>query len=99
VTATAANDQDGRETMSERPEHDTGWTERDGALHREFRFADFSTAWAFMSRVALAAEKMDHHPNWSNVWNTVTIALTSHDKGNTVTERDRRLAAAIDAML
>lgn len=79
--------------------HDPDWTERDGALHRVFRFKDFSEAWAFMSRVALAAEKQDHHPNWSNVWNTVTIELTSHDKGNTLTARDRALAAAIDAML
>ena len=79
--------------------HDPDWTERDGGLHRVFRFRDFSEAWAFMSRVALAAEKQDHHPNWSNVWNTVTIALTSHDKGNTVTARDRALAATIDAML
>ena len=79
--------------------HDPDWTERDGALHRVFRFTDFSEAWAFMSRVALAAEKQDHHPNWSNVWNTVTIALTSHDKGNTVTARDRALAAAIDEMI
>ena len=79
--------------------HDLGWTEGEGALHRQFRFENFSEAWAFMSRVALAAEKADHHPNWSNVWNTVTIALTSHDKANTVTARDRELAAAIDAML
>ncbi len=79
--------------------HEPGWTERDGALHREFRFKSFSEAWAFMSRVALAAEKADHHPNWSNVWNTVTIELTSHDKGNTVTARDRELAATIDALL
>ena len=79
--------------------HDPDWTERDGELHRVFRFKDFSEAWAFMSRVALAAEKQDHHPNWSNVWNTVTIALTSHDKRNTVTARDRALAATIDEML
>ena len=52
-----------------------------------------------MSRVALLAEKMDHHPNWSNVWNTVTIELTSHDAGNTVTDRDRGLAEAINAIL
>ena len=79
--------------------HDPDWTERDGELHRVFRFKDFSEAWAFMSRVALAAEKQDHHPNWSNVWNTVTIALTTHDKRNTVTARDRALAATIDEML
>ena len=77
----------------------TAWEERDGALHREFTFGDFSEAWAFMSRVALLAEKADHHPNWSNVWNRVTIELTSHDAGNTVTDRDRRLAAAIDGIL
>jgi len=76
-----------------------GWDEADGRLRRELTFANFSEAWAFMSRVALLAEKMDHHPNWSNVWNTVTIELTSHDVGNTVTERDRRLAEAINAIL
>lgn len=76
-----------------------GWDEADGRLRRELTFANFSEAWAFMSRVALLAEKMDHHPNWSNVWNTVTIELTSHDAGNTVTERDRRLAEAINAIL
>jgi 5-(carboxyamino)imidazole ribonucleotide synthase len=76
-----------------------GWDEADGRLRRELTFANFGEAWAFMSRVALLAEKMDHHPNWSNVWNTVTIELTSHDAGNTVTERDRRLAEAINAIL
>jgi len=76
-----------------------GWDEADGRLHRELTFANFSEAWAFMSRVALLAEKMDHHPNWSNVWNTVTIELTSHDAGNTVTDRDRGLAEAINAIL
>jgi 4a-hydroxytetrahydrobiopterin dehydratase len=76
-----------------------GWDEADGRLRRELTFGNFSEAWAFMSRVALLAEKMDHHPNWSNVWNTVTIELTSHDAGNTVTDRDRRLAEAINAIL
>jgi 4a-hydroxytetrahydrobiopterin dehydratase len=76
-----------------------GWEEADGRLRRELRFANFSEAWAFMSRVALLAEKMDHHPNWSNVWNQVTIELTTHDAGNTVTDRDRRLAEAINAIL
>jgi 4a-hydroxytetrahydrobiopterin dehydratase len=74
------------------------WTETDGKLRRELTFADFSEAWAFMSRVALLAEKADHHPDWSNSWNTVTIELTSHDKGG-ITDRDRSLAAAIDALL
>jgi 4a-hydroxytetrahydrobiopterin dehydratase len=76
-----------------------GWEERDGALHRTFTFANFSEAWAFMSRVALLAEKADHHPNWSNVWNRVDLALTSHDAGNTVTDRDRQLATAINDLL
>ena len=75
------------------------WQEKDNKLVRSFEFKDFSEAWAFMNRVALLAEKMDHHPNWSNVYNTVNIELTSHDAGNTVTERDRKLAKAIDKVL
>jgi 4a-hydroxytetrahydrobiopterin dehydratase len=62
-----------------------GWEERDGRLHRELEFADFSEAFGFMARVALAAEKADHHPDWSNSWNRVTIAVTSHAEGG-VTE-------------
>lgn len=76
-----------------------GWElARDGAaICRNFRFADFSKAWAFMSRVALLAEVQDHHPDWSNVYNRVVIELTTHDcKG--LSERDFRLAAAIDAL-
>jgi len=76
-----------------------GWTETDGALRREFRFADFSQAWAFMSRVALLAEKRDHHPDWSNSWNTVTISLTTHSAGSTVTDNDRTLATAINGLI
>lgn len=72
-------------------------TERD-AIRREFRFKDFSGAWGFMSRVALLAEKHDHHPDWSNVWNTVRIELSTHDAGG-LTERDVRLAEAIDKLL
>jgi len=75
------------------------WEEKNNALYRKFEFKDFSEAFAFMTRVALAAEKMDHHPNWSNVYNTVEISLTSHDAGNTVTERDRKLAKKIDALV
>ncbi|QYG93806.1 4a-hydroxytetrahydrobiopterin dehydratase [Iamia sp. SCSIO 61187] len=75
-----------------------GWEEVDGRLHRELRFADFSEAFAFMTRVALAAEKADHHPDWSNSWNTVTIDLVSHDAGG-LTERDVALAEAINALL
>ena len=74
------------------------WEEKNNALHRKFEFKDFSEAFAFMTRVALAAEKMDHHPNWSNVYNTVEISLTSHDAGNTVTDRDRKLAKKIDSL-
>lgn len=57
----------------------SGWSLADGKLHRDFKFANFSEAWAFMSRVALLAEKMDHHPEWSNVYNRVTIELSTHD--------------------
>ncbi|WP_420450761.1 4a-hydroxytetrahydrobiopterin dehydratase [Ilumatobacter sp.] len=75
------------------------WDEADGRLRREFEFADFSEAFGFMSRVALLAERHDHHPEWSNVYNRVVIELTSHDAGNTVTDRDRDLAAAIDRLV
>jgi 4a-hydroxytetrahydrobiopterin dehydratase len=75
------------------------WEEKNNTLYRKFEFKDFSEAFAFMTRVALAAEKMDHHPNWSNVYNTVEINLTSHDAGNTVTDRDRKLAKKIDALV
>lgn len=75
------------------------WVERDGSLHREFEFADFSEAFAFMTRVALLAERADHHPEWSNVYHRVSITLTTHDAGNTVTDADRALAAAIDRLV
>jgi 4a-hydroxytetrahydrobiopterin dehydratase len=65
------------------------------ALRRDFKFADFSAAWGFMSRVALLAEQQDHHPEWENVYNRVGIVLTTHDAGG-LSERDVRLAAAID---
>jgi 4a-hydroxytetrahydrobiopterin dehydratase len=65
-------------------------------LTAEFKFADFRQAFAFMTEVAFAAEKANHHPDWSNVWNTVRIKLNTHDAGNTVTEKDRTLAAAIE---
>ncbi len=74
------------------------WKEENNTLIREFRFQDFSQAFGFMSRVALAAEKMDHHPDWSNVYNKVIIKLTSHDAGNKITSRDRELAEKIDAI-
>ncbi len=74
-----------------------GWAIVDGALHREFEFADFSEAFGFMARAALAAEKMDHHPNWSNVWNRVVVDLTSHDVGG-LTDRDERLARRMNEL-
>ena len=74
------------------------WQEQDNKLVREFQFADFQEAFGFMTRVALIAEKMDHHPWWSNVYNKVRIELTTHDAGNTVTDKDRQLAKAIDQL-
>jgi 4a-hydroxytetrahydrobiopterin dehydratase len=75
------------------------WDERDGGLHREFVFADFSEAFAFMTRVALVAEKADHHPDWSNSWNRVVITLSSHSAGIVVSVADRELAARIDRIV
>jgi 4a-hydroxytetrahydrobiopterin dehydratase len=75
------------------------WTEQDDSLYRVFTFRDFSEAFAFMTRVAKEAEKMNHHPRWSNVWNRVEIWLSTHDAGNKVTEKDRRLAQQIDQLV
>lgn len=72
------------------------WQEEDNQLKRSFTFKDFKTAFAFMTEVAEAAERLDHHPWWSNVYNKVDFALYTHDAGNTVTVRDHKLAAAID---
>jgi 4a-hydroxytetrahydrobiopterin dehydratase len=74
------------------------WTEENNALYQKFLFADFSEAFAFMTRVAIEAEKANHHPRWSNVWNTVEIWLNTHDAGNIITEKDRKLAKKIDAL-
>ena len=60
---------------------------------------NFVEAWSFMTRVALIVEKMNHHPEWSNVYNKVTITLTTHDKGNTITDKDRELANKIDELV
>lgn len=68
------------------------------AVFRDFRFADFSEAFAFMTRVALYAEKADHHPEWANVYNRVQVTLTTHDAGG-LSERDMKMARAIEAML
>ena len=72
------------------------WEEKNNSLYSKFEFKDFSEAFAFMTRVALAAEKMDHHPLWTNVYNQVEIWLSTHDAGNIVTDRDRTLAKKID---
>lgn len=75
------------------------WTEADNALSKTFVFADFAEAFAFMTRVALIAEQLDHHPEWSNVWNRVSITLRTHSAGNTVTEKDWEFAQRIDAFI
>jgi 4a-hydroxytetrahydrobiopterin dehydratase len=75
-----------------------GWGLAAGSLHRELEFANFSEAFGFMAMVALAAEKLDHHPNWSNSWNRVEIDISSHAEGG-ITERCFELAAAINKAL
>lgn len=75
------------------------WEEKNNALYRKFQFKDFPEAFAFMTRVALEAEKMDHHPDWSNVYNTVEIRLSTHSAGDVVTDKDRKLAQKIDMMI
>jgi len=72
------------------------WQEKDNKLYKKFVFTDFSEAFAFMTRVALEAEKQNHHPLWTNVWNTVEVWLSTHDAGDIVTDKDRKLAASID---
>jgi 4a-hydroxytetrahydrobiopterin dehydratase len=74
------------------------WTRNGASIERDFTFANFSQAWGFMARVALAAEKMDHHPEWSNSYKQVHIALTSHDAGG-LTPKDRLLAETIDRLV
>ena len=75
------------------------WDEVDNKLYRKFQFRNFSEAFAFMTRVAIEAEKMDHHPLWTNVWNIVEIWLSTHDAGDVVTDKDHKLAKKIDALL
>ncbi|UYQ92528.1 4a-hydroxytetrahydrobiopterin dehydratase [Chitinophaga horti] len=75
------------------------WEEKDKQLYRAFQFKDFKEAFGFMTKVALIAEKMDHHPNWTNVYNKVEIFLSTHEAGNTVTDKDHQLAKAIDGLL
>ncbi|HEY0354597.1 MAG TPA: 4a-hydroxytetrahydrobiopterin dehydratase [Flavisolibacter sp.] len=74
------------------------WQETNNTLYRKFEFRDFSEAFAFMTRVAMIAEKMNHHPRWTNVWNTVELWLSTHDAGDVVTDKDRKLADKIDAL-
>lgn len=74
------------------------WTEINNKLYQKFIFSDFSKAFSFMTRVAMAAEKMDHHPSWKNTYNEVEIWLCTHDAGDIVTEKDHKLAAKIDKL-
>ena len=75
------------------------WEEINNKLYKKFQFADFSEAFAFMTRVALEAEKMNHHPEWKNVWNTVELWLSTHDAGDIVTDKDRKLSVKIDRLV
>lgn len=75
------------------------WKEENNSLVRTFELADFVEAFAFMTRVAFIAERLNHHPRWTNVYNTVTIELSTHDAGNIVTGKDRAMAEAIDKLL
>ena len=75
------------------------WKEENYTLSKRFTFNTFSEEFGFMARVALVAKQMNHHPNWSNVYNVVEIRLSTHDAGNIVTEKDHQLAKAIDALL
>lgn len=74
------------------------WIEENDKLIQSFEFKNFVEAFGFMSKVALIAEKMNHHPEWRNIYNKVEITLTTHDKGNTVTDKDRKLAKVIDEL-
>lgn len=75
------------------------WKEADNKLYKKFTFKNFSEAFAFMTRVAIEAEKMDHHPTWTNTWNTVEIWLNTHSAGNIVTDKDKELAKKIDKLV
>lgn len=77
----------------------TNWLEEDNKLKRDFEFSDFSEAFGFLSRVAIEAEKAQHHPEIFNVYNKVSISLSTHDAGNKVTEKDHNLAKDIDSLL
>ncbi len=74
------------------------WKKENNTLTKTFTFKDFTEAFGFMTKVAIVAEKMNHHPTWTNTWNTVNFALSTHDAGNIVTDKDKKLAEAIDAL-
>ena len=74
------------------------WQQKDNKLYKKFEFKDFSEAFSFMTRVALAAEKMDHHPKWTNEYNKLEMRLSTHDAGDIVTEKDKKLAKIIDQL-
>jgi len=75
------------------------WEEKDNQLYKKFEFRNYSEAFGFMTRVAIEAEKMNHHPLWTNVYNRVEFWLCTHDAGDIVTEKDHKLAAKIDALI
>ena len=75
------------------------WEESNNKLYKKFEFSNFSEAFAFMTRVAIEAEKMNHHPLWTNVWNKVEIWLSTHDAGDIITEKDKKLAERINALV
>ena len=74
------------------------WKEENNALHKTFEFDDFKSALAWMVKAGIVIDQMNHHPEWSNVYNKVTVKLTTHDEGNTVTEKDRKLAKTLDSL-
>jgi 4a-hydroxytetrahydrobiopterin dehydratase len=75
------------------------WSQENNRLKKTFKFKDFTDAFGFMTKVAIIAEKMNHHPTWTNTYNTVTFELSTHDAGDVVTEKDRTLAEAIDKLV
>jgi 4a-hydroxytetrahydrobiopterin dehydratase len=85
----------GAERLSAWLEKSTGWAVAAGKLHRDYSFADFKTAFGFMTIAAIAIEKLDHHPEWANVYNKVSVDLTTHDAGG-ITQKDLELAEILD---
>jgi 4a-hydroxytetrahydrobiopterin dehydratase len=79
--------------------YNNNWITKDNTLYRKFSFKNFSEAFAFMTRVAIEAEKLNHHPKWTNIYNTVELWLNTHDAGDTVTELDYQLAEKINHLL